>query len=80
MNKKVALITWAGLPRGTESEQLLASCLAARGVDAHMADWRDPALDFGAYDLLLLRSPWDYHLREEEFCRWLGRVAGACPS
>jgi glutathione synthase/RimK-type ligase-like ATP-grasp enzyme len=75
MNKKVALITWAGLPRGTESEQLLASRLAALGVDARMANWRDTSLDLSAYDLLVLRSPWDYHLREREFCEWLCSAA-----
>src|SRR5215813_1387272 len=79
MNKKVALITWAGLPRGTESEQLLASRLAAHGVDAPMADWSDPSIDFGAFDLLVLRSPWDYHLREHEFCEWLCRAARRTP-
>src|SRR5262249_14085971 len=79
MNKKVALITWAGLRRGTESEQLLASRLAAHGVDAPMADWSDPSIDFGAFELLVLRSPWDYHLREQEFCEWLCAAARRTP-
>ena len=79
MNKKVALITWAGLARGTESEQLLALRLGAHGVDAPMTDWRDPSIDFGAFDLLVLRSPWDYHLREQEFCEWLGGAARRAP-
>ena len=79
MTKRIALITWAGLPEGTQSERLLLRCLAADGVDASMADWRDPAIDFGQFDLLVLRSCWDYHLQPHEFSAWLGAIAWHVP-
>jgi len=41
MTKNVALITWAGLPEGAESERLLVPHLKARGVEARMIAWRD---------------------------------------
>jgi glutathione synthase/RimK-type ligase-like ATP-grasp enzyme len=69
--KQVALITWAGLPEGAESERLLMPLLAARGADARMVDWRDPSVDYRSFDLLVLRSCWDYHLRADEFATWL---------
>jgi hypothetical protein len=34
MKKRVALITWDGLPEGAESEQLLRAQLTMRRVDA----------------------------------------------
>jgi glutathione synthase/RimK-type ligase-like ATP-grasp enzyme len=77
--KRVALITWSGLPEGAESEQLLLPLLAERGVKARMADWRDSSIDFGKFDLLILRSCWDYHLRHDEFVAWLRDTARFAP-
>src|SRR5579859_2369019 len=73
--RRVALITWSELREGAESERLLLPLLAQRSVEATLVDWRDPAADFGAFDLLVLRSCWDYHLRALEFTSWLGSVA-----
>jgi glutathione synthase/RimK-type ligase-like ATP-grasp enzyme len=74
MRKRVALITWAGLPEGAESEQLLLPLLAAGGVDAEMVDWRNASVNFSKFDLIVLRSCWDYHLRAREFADWLHRT------
>ena len=38
-------------------------------------DWRSPGVDFRQFDLLVLRSCWDYHLRGTEFTEWLERPA-----
>ncbi|HET9280729.1 MAG TPA: hypothetical protein VFR24_02095 [Candidatus Angelobacter sp.] len=75
MNKQVALITWAGLPLGAESEQLLLPLLAASGINARMVDWRDSSVAFSSFDLVVLRSCWDYHLHANEFTEWLLRTA-----
>jgi glutathione synthase/RimK-type ligase-like ATP-grasp enzyme len=74
MNRQVALITWAGLSHGAESEQLLLPLLAASGIDARMVDWRDTAVDFSEFDLIVLRSCWNYHLHASEFTEWLLRT------
>ena len=73
--KRVALITWNGLPHGAESERLLAPHLANAGVDAEFVDWRDPAIDITRFDLVVLRTCWDYHLHIAEFLDWLQRTA-----
>lgn len=75
MKKRVALITWAGLPQGAGSEQLLLPLLAAESVDARMVDWRDGSIGFSQFDLAVLRSCWDYHLHAQEFTDWLQRTA-----
>ncbi|GAA1858319.1 hypothetical protein GCM10009687_26770 [Asanoa iriomotensis] len=44
--------------------------LAAHGVAAEPAVWDDPGVDWAAYDLVVLRSPWDYAPRRAEFVAW----------
>jgi len=78
MTKRVALITYAGLPEAAESEQLLLPHLAAAGVEPHIVEWRSAA-DFSQFDLVVLRSCWDYHLRGAEFIEWLQRTASSVP-
>lgn len=35
------------------------------------AVWDDPAVDWGAFDLVVLRSPWDYTDRRDAFVAWV---------
>ncbi|HET9838749.1 MAG TPA: hypothetical protein VFR84_10975 [Candidatus Angelobacter sp.] len=76
---RVALITWSGLTEGAESEQLLIPLLAQRGVEAELVDWSDSSADFTAFDLLVLRSCWDYHLHYDAFAGWLRTTARTVP-
>ena len=77
--KHIALITWSGLPQGAESEQLLLPHLAAGGVDAELVNWSDTTCDFAQFDLVVLRTCWDYHLRVAEFIDWLRQTARLVP-
>ena len=43
-------------------------------VGAEFRVWDDPAVDWDAYDRVILRSVWDYTAHLEEFLRWCGRV------
>jgi glutathione synthase/RimK-type ligase-like ATP-grasp enzyme len=74
MKKRLALITYSGLPHGAESERLMLSYLAAAGIETEIVDWRS-SCDFSKFDLIVLRSCWDYHLRVVEFTSWLQSVA-----
>ena len=79
MKKRLALITYSGLPHGAESEQLMLPHLAAAGVETEIVDWRSTGCDFRQFDLIVLRSCWDYHLRTAEFIDWLQLTARAVP-
>ncbi|SCF46600.1 ATP-grasp domain [Micromonospora mirobrigensis] len=48
--------------------------LAERGVTAEPAVWDDPGVNWAGYDLVVLRSPWDYALRRDEFVTWAATV------
>jgi len=79
MKKRLALITYSGLPCGAESERLMLPHLATAGVETEIVDWRSTLCDFSQFDLIVLRSCWDYHLRGNEFTEWLRRTAGEVP-
>jgi hypothetical protein len=49
--------------------------LAAHGLSAALVAWDDPAVDWSAFRLCVIRATWDYHLRLPEFLAWAERVA-----
>lgn len=53
---------------------LLTAAVTARGLDAQTAVWDDPDVDWGAYDLVVVRSCWDYVPRRAEFLAWADAV------
>lgn len=55
----------------------LVEALTRRGVQAEMTPWRSTEVDWASFDLLVIRSPWDYALHSEEFERWLDMAASS---
>lgn len=48
--------------------------LAQRGIDAVPAVWTDPAVDWSAFGLVVVRSTWDYVERRDAFLAWAREV------
>jgi hypothetical protein len=48
--------------------------LRAAGVDADAVCWDDRTADWDRYDLAVIRSPWDYPPRRDEFVAWAHSV------
>lgn len=71
----VALVTCAELPELPDDDGYLRQALARRDIDARPMIWDEPALDWSQFRLSVLRSPWDYSLRYDEFLAWLDRVS-----
>jgi glutathione synthase/RimK-type ligase-like ATP-grasp enzyme len=71
---RVALATCAALPELDPDDQLVLPFLAERGIDAVPAIWDDPAVDWSAFDLTVVRNPWDYIHRRDAFVAWAERV------
>ncbi len=55
----------------------LLAALHEAGAHAHVADWDDATVDWASFDLVVLRSTWDYADRLPEFLAWCERTA-AC--
>jgi glutathione synthase/RimK-type ligase-like ATP-grasp enzyme len=71
---RIAFATCAELTVLDPDDELLAEAVRALGAEVRPEVWDDGAVDWSAYDLVLVRSPWDYHLRRDAFVHWAQRV------
>ncbi|GEN79447.1 ATP-grasp domain-containing protein [Actinotalea fermentans] len=67
---RIALATCAALPDLHADDALVRDALAARGAEAEAVVWDDPTVDWASYDLVVIRSTWDYAQRRAEFVEW----------
>jgi hypothetical protein len=75
-NARVALVTCAELPELEPDDQLVFEPLKALGIPAIPTVWDDKSIDWSSFDLVVLRSPWDYMTRHDEFVTWSHSVVG----
>ncbi|SMB94292.1 conserved hypothetical protein [Hymenobacter roseosalivarius DSM 11622] len=72
----IALVTYQPVGKytgaGVEQEDaLLTSHLQSRGHQVTAEIWSDPSVDWRSYEVVMLKSPWDYFDRIDEFYAWL---------
>ncbi len=72
--RRVALATCAEVPDLDEEGRLLLAALDRLGVRAEPATWDDPDVAWAGYDLVVVRSTWDYAERRDDLLAWAGRV------
>ncbi|MDP9433884.1 MAG: hypothetical protein M3P93_01255 [Actinomycetota bacterium] len=53
---------------------LARAAFAEAGLDVDVVRWDDPDADWAGYDLVVVRSCWDYAWRLEEFLAWADAV------
>ncbi|HEY0504328.1 MAG TPA: hypothetical protein VGD42_12645 [Lysobacter sp.] len=72
---RIALVT-AIAAAGLDDDlaPLLDACDRA-GLIAQVRAWDDPTVAWARFDAAVLRSPWDYAQRPEEFLAWCARTA-----
>ncbi len=61
-------------PHGGENDAPLVPALAEAGVQATWVIWDDVTVDWSSFRAVVVRSPWDYTERYEEFLAWIDRV------
>lgn len=71
---RIALATNAEFAGLFFDDEPLRSALLERGASVDAAVWDDPGRDWAAYDLVVVRSTWDYVERRDEFVRWAHSV------
>jgi glutathione synthase/RimK-type ligase-like ATP-grasp enzyme len=74
--RRIALVTARQALSLDEDLSPLADALHHVGVEAHIVPWDAPR-DWSQFDMLLLRSTWDYTARLEEFLDWAQRASQA---
>ena len=72
---RVGLATAAEVGELDDEGRLLADRLIAHGALAEPAVWDDPDVDWARFDVVVLRSTWDYAPRRGEFLAWAEHVA-----
>ena len=70
---RIALATCSALPHLHVDDAPLVAALAARDAQAEAAVWDDEAVAWDSYDLVVIRSTWDYAQRRPEFLEWARR-------
>ena len=68
---KVGLATSEQWPQLSPYDSGLAPALREIGVDARPVVWSDASVDWRAFDAVIVRSCWDYHLRPDVFAKWI---------
>jgi glutathione synthase/RimK-type ligase-like ATP-grasp enzyme len=71
---RIALATSSEFPHGYD-ESVLTDALARRRADARWEVWDDPDVDWAEFDLVVLRSTWDYPRKLDAFRAWVQEVA-----
>jgi glutathione synthase/RimK-type ligase-like ATP-grasp enzyme len=76
VTRRIAVATWSNPDYRDPEARLVADELGRRGHDAVVVPW-DSGLDWTAFDLVAIRSTWDYFERLGEFLDWAELVDAA---
>ena len=72
--KRVAFVTFADARSLNRSDALVVPLLAKKGVFVEGVPWDDPHIDWKVYDVVILRSCWNYHRSFAKFQKWLAKL------
>jgi glutathione synthase/RimK-type ligase-like ATP-grasp enzyme len=73
---KIALADCSEEHEGVLTERPLWAALEERGADFERADWEDESVDWASFDVVVVRTTWNYHHARAKFLRWVEQVAG----
>jgi len=71
----IALVTSREARDHDKDLQPVYDALIARGVEVETHNWDDAAVNWKLFAAAIVRSPWDYHRRFDEFMHWLRHVS-----
>src|SRR5262245_65612149 len=74
---RCALVTCLKIPEPDPDEVLLMAALRVAGIEAALASWDDPRVDWRSFDLAVVRSTWNYHQHLDAFLAWIDRAAAS---
>lgn len=71
---RIALVTCQQFPNLDEDDGVLLVALANEGMEVSIEIWDDKTVDWTSFDLVIVRSTWDYAPRRDEFVAWAKSV------
>ena len=69
---RVAIVTCEGAD--DPDNPILFRALAAVGLGASLVKWDDPSVNWASFDLVVVRSTWNYPNRRDDFLAWTRTV------
>ncbi|MCI4318970.1 MAG: hypothetical protein L3K23_02415 [Thermoplasmata archaeon] len=75
----MAFVTDSESPRGTPDDALAVEELARRQVTVVPAVWDAEGVEWSGFDLIVIRSPWDYPTKRDRFLAWVDRASRSAP-
>lgn len=72
--RRLAFATCSELPSIQPDDAHLAASLEHLGIQPVSCLWNDPAVDWSAFDAVLIRTIWDYFKHHATFMAWLDRL------
>jgi glutathione synthase/RimK-type ligase-like ATP-grasp enzyme len=72
--RRLALATSADHPSIQPDDAHLAASLERLGLPPAVCVWNDPAVDWSAFDAVLIRTIWDYFKHHAAFLDWLDQL------
>lgn len=70
----IAFVTYRDKPDFAPDDQYLVQYLQKKNIQITPVVWDDPAVDWLAWDAVIIRSTWDYYKRSSEFAAWLNHM------
>lgn len=70
----IGLVTCKEIETLLEADQDLITLFIHKNHDAMAVVWNDANVDWPSFDLLIIRSTWDYYLHFEAFEKWLSLI------
>jgi glutathione synthase/RimK-type ligase-like ATP-grasp enzyme len=70
---KIAIATYDKLPDLTFNDQLLIPIFRENGYTVSPEIWDNSEVDWSSFDIVLIRSTWDYYLKPVEFKNWISQ-------
>lgn len=75
MKKAIAMVTCDDKLAGTIDDRIFYDAVQARGHKVCFCSWTDESIDWSKYDLVLIRSTWDYYRKIPAYLDWAKRVS-----
>ena len=70
----IGLVTCQNIPEPDADEDIQLEAIRAAGANAELVAWDDPDQDLSKYDIVVLRSCWNYPWKEQEFREWVNKT------
>ncbi|HTH55415.1 MAG TPA: hypothetical protein VL728_05175 [Cyclobacteriaceae bacterium] len=74
MQKKIAFVTSSVKPDFAVDDLHAVESLKLSGAEVHPLPWDDDGVEWTAFDLVVLRSCWNYQAHPEKFRRWIDHL------